>query len=364
MTISRLAGIFFAVSLAYGQQFNGNDSAAFYQRMLELMESTSVAVPNLGRAAAPVIENTRQTKYMMDRASGQPSPLAFAFQSHLRGYLALSDTLPRPFPFPEEAARQFAALRDGAARLDAHMRALLDAQTTQLRGSDRDNTRRYADANSRLGPPAAGKARVVFYGDSITDAWRLNEYFPERDFVNRGISGQITGEMLGRMQTDVIKLKPAAMILLAGTNDIARGVGLETIQNNLAMIADLAQMHQIKLILASVLPVSDYHMDKNPRFEMTKVRPLESIKALNVWMIAFAKQRGLGYCNYFDALRDGAELLRTDLADDGLHPNSAGYRIMAPIALASIDSAVKPPAPPPAPAPVAPPKPRKKRFGF
>lgn len=364
MTIKLLAGFFLAASLAFGQQFNANDAVAFYQRMLQLMESTSVAVPDLGRAAAPVIENARQTKNAMDRASGQPSPLAYAFQSQLRGYLALSDTLPRPFPFPEEAAKQFAALRDGAARLDAHVRSLLDAQTSQMRGSDRDNTRRYAEANSVLGPPAGGKQRVVFYGDSITDFWRLNEYFPERDFVNRGISGQITGEMLGRMQADVIRLKPAAMILLAGTNDIARGVSLETIQNNLTMIADLAQLHQIKLILASVLPVSDYHKDTNPRFEMTKGRPLDAIKALNTWIIAFAKQRGLTYCNYFDAIRDGAELLRADLADDGLHPNPAGYRIMAPIALASIDRVLKPPpAPVPASAPVQPQK-RKRRLPF
>ncbi len=361
--MKRLCVIFvLAVAFVNGQQFSGNEAAAFYQRMLELMESTSVAVPDLGRAAAPVIENARQTKHSMDLASGQPSPLAYAFLSQLRGYLALSDTLPRPFPFPDEAAKQFAGLRDGAARLDAHMRALLDAQTTQLRGADRDNTRRYAEANSRLSPPAAGKPRVVFYGDSITDAWRLNEYFPDRDFVNRGISGQITGEMLGRMQTDVIKLKPAAMILLAGTNDIARGVALETIQNNLTMIADLAKMHQIKLILASVLPVSDYHKDQNPRFEMTKVRPPGVIKALNAWMAVFAKQRGLGYCNYYDAVRDGAEMLRTDLADDGLHPNSAGYRIMAPIALAAIDMAVRP-APAPAVAPPPPPQ-KKKRFPF
>jgi lysophospholipase L1-like esterase len=357
-----LAGILFAVTLASGQQFSTNDAAAFYQRMLELMESTSVAVPNLGRAAAPVIENARQTKYQMDRASGQPSPLAYAFLTQLRGYLALSETLPRPFPFPEEASKQFAALRDGTARLDAHMRALLDTQTSQLRGSDRDNTRRYAEANSRLSPPAAGKPRVVFYGDSITDAWRLNEYFPDRDFVNRGISGQITGEMLGRMQTDVIKLKPAAMILLAGTNDIARGVALETIQNNLTMIADLAKMHQIKLILASVLPVSDYHMDKNPRYEMTKGRPPATINALNAWMVAFAKQRGLGYCNYFDAMKDASGRMQADLADDGLHPNSAGYRIMAPLALAAIDIAVKP-APAPPPVVVQPPQ-KKKRFPF
>jgi len=358
--MKRIAGFFFAVSLSFGQQFNANDAAAFYQRMLELMESTAVSVPGLARASAPVIENARQTKYSMDRASGQPSPLSYEFLAQLRGYLALSGSIPRPFPFPEEASKQFAALRDGEARLDAHLRALLESQTTQLRGADRDNTRRYAETNSKLGPPAPGKPRVVFYGDSITDAWRLNEYFPERDFVNRGISGQITGEMLGRMQADVIKLKPAAMILLAGTNDISRGVALTTIQNNLIMIADLAQMHQIKLILSSVLPVSDYHKGENPRYEMTKTRPIATIKELNAWIVKFAKERGLTYCNYFDALRDGAEFLRADVANDGLHPNSLGYRLMAPIALASIDSVIKPPAP------VAQPQPqqKKKRFGF
>ena len=162
------------------------------------------------------------------------------------------------------------------------------------------------------------------------------------DFVNRGISGQITGEMLGRMQADIIAHKPQAMLILAGTNDIARGVAVETIKNNLTMIADLCEFHKIKVILASILPVSDYHKDKNPRFAMTGTRPPAVIRQLNAWMATFAKQRGFTYLNYYDAMVDPSGFLKAELADDGLHPNPAGYRVMAPLAQAAIEAALPP----------------------
>jgi lysophospholipase L1-like esterase len=181
---------------------------------------------------------------------------------------------------------------------------------------------------------------VVFYGDSITDGWRLNEYFPGKDFVNRGISGQITGEMLGRMQADVIDNKPAAMLILAGTNDIARGVAVETIQNNLTMIADLASHHGIKVIMASILPTSDHHKDKNPRFEMTKGRPLAVIRGLNTFIADLCRKKGFLYLNYYDAMVDSTGQLKAELANDGLHPNAEGYKVMAPLALAAIDQAL------------------------
>ena len=202
------------------------------------------------------------------------------------------------------------------------------------------NLRRYAEANGTQAGPVSGKPRVLFYGDSITDGWRLNEYFPERDYVNRGISGQITGEMLGRMQADVIAHRPQAMLILAGTNDIARGVAVGTIQNNLTMIADLCEFHKIKVILASILPVSDHHKAVNPRFEMTKGRPPAVIRELNTWMAAFAKKRGFTYLNYYDSMVDSGGFLKAELADDGLHPNSAGYRVMAPLAQVAIDETV------------------------
>jgi acyl-CoA thioesterase-1 len=171
--------------------------------------------------------------------------------------------------------------------------------------------------------------------------------------VNRGIGGQITGEMLGRMQADVIDLKPQAVLVLAGTNDIARGVPVQTIKNNLAMIADLAEFHKIRPLFSSILPVSDYHKDVNARFEMTKTRPPAVILELNRWLRQFCSQRGFTYVDYFSNTVDQAGFLKSGLADDGLHPNSAGYRAMAPMAQTAIDAVI---GSKPAPA-------RKKRLG-
>jgi lysophospholipase L1-like esterase len=275
---------------------------------------------------------------------------------NLRAYLALADAVPKPFPFPDTARLQFTELRDDSTRLEAHFRALLDQKDAQLRSPDRDNVGRYAEANRKLPPPQAGKPRVVFFGDSITDLWRLNEYFPDRDFVNRGISAQITGEMLGRMKADVLDLQPAAVLILAGTNDLARDVPLVTIENNYAMLATLASANGIKVIFASVLPVSDYHKDRNPAYEMTKVRPPVYVKALNEWLQNFCAQKGCTFLNYFQALVDNQGQLGTDLADDGLHPNAKGYRIMAPLALAAVDKSIGAPRPVPSAIP-----PRKRR---
>jgi lysophospholipase L1-like esterase len=254
-----------------------------------------------------------------------------------KAYVALADSVPKPFPFPDEARKQFAELRESVQRVEAHFRALLDQKEQQIRNPDRDNLRRYSEANQRVVAKQPGGRRVVFLGDSITDGWRLNEYFPEHDFINRGISGQITGEMLGRMKADVIDLKPDAVLVLAGTNDLARGVAVTVIQNNLAMIADLAQANQIKPILASVLPVSDYHKDRNPQWEQTKRRPPELIRTINSWLQAFCANRGYVYVDYYSQTVDPTGKLKADLADDGLHPNSSGYRIMAPLALEAIE---------------------------
>ena len=308
-----------------------------YRRSVQLMESTAVAIPELARAGAPVTENARQAVFNLERASGQPAALTYALLVNLRAYLALADSVPKPYPFPDEAKRQFNELRETEIRVESHFRALLEMKDTQLRGADRDNLKRYGEANTRLTAPDAARPRVVFLGDSITDGWRLNEYFPERDFVNRGISGQITGEMLGRMKADVIDLKPAAMVVLAGTNDLARGVALSTIQNNLTMIADLAEKHSIKPIFASVLPISDYHKDKNPQYDQSPRRPPAAIRSLNAWLLDFCRKRDLVYLDYFSKMVDQAGFLKADLADDGLHPNGAGYRIMAPLALEAIE---------------------------
>jgi lysophospholipase L1-like esterase len=317
---------------------------ALLNRSVQLIESTSAAVPGLVRAAAPVHENARQDLDNIGAAPAGNPGLLYDFLLDLRSYLALADSVPKPSPFPEEARRQFAELRDSVDRLQSHFRVTLDRLAIQARNPDRDALRRYAEANVKLPKPAPGEKRVVFFGDSITDGWRLNEYFPGRDFVNRGISGQVTGEMLGRMKADVIDLQPAAVLLLAGTNDIARGTPLSAIENNLVMIADLAETYKIKPMFASVLPVSDYHKDVNPRNEMTRAHPPAAILELNRWIEAFCKQRHYPYVDYFTPLVDASGQIKTDLADDGLHPNAAGYRIMAPVAMGALS--ILNPAPP------------------
>jgi lysophospholipase L1-like esterase len=322
-----------------------------FQRSLQLIESTSAAVPGLAHAAAPVLENARQAVLNLENGTPGNATLIYEVLINVRAYLSLADSLPKPYPFPDEAHKQFEELRDAAGRMEAHFRATIDRNQRQLRSPDRDNLRRYADADAKLAKPLPDQKRIVFLGDSITDGWRLNEYFPGRDFVNRGISGQITGEMLGRMKADVIDIKPAAMLVLAGTNDIARGIPLATIENNLTMIADLADAYRIKPIFASVLPISDYHKDVNPRYEMSKLRPPSAIIELNRWLEAFCKQRRYAYVDYFSQMVDPAGYLKADLAADGLHPNSEGYRVMGPLAVAAIDRTIVTHAPPPTPAP-------------
>jgi lysophospholipase L1-like esterase len=313
------------------------------ERSTQLMDAGGVAVPDLQRASAPVIENARQACIQLKARpdAGQPT---YVLMMNLRAYMSLADAVPKPFPFPETARRQFTELRDGSTRLDAHFRALLDQKDAQLRTADRDDLSRYADANRRLPQPSPANPRVVFLGDSITDLWRLNEYFPDHDFINRGISGQITSEMLARMKADVMDLHPAAMIILGGTNDLARGIPLTAIENNYLMIADLAAANKIKVIFASVLPVSDYHKEENPANERTPGRPPVFIKALNDWLESFCSQRGYTYLNYFGAVVDSAGQFISDMSDDGLHPNSKGYRVMAPLALDAVQRATGRPA--------------------
>lgn len=334
--------IAFGLAAQQSALLSNRDVLVTCERAANLIESTATAAPDLVRASAPMAENARQACLNLRTLGPQHALLSYTLLANLRAYLTLADALPKPQPAPAEALRQLAELRDLTARWEAHFAALLEQKELALRHPDRDNLARYAEANRKLGPPQPGVPRVVFLGDSITDGWRLNEYFPGRDFVNRGISGQITGQMLGRMKADVIDLKPAAVLVLAGTNDIARGVELTTIQNNLTMIADLAEFHGIKPLLASLLPVSDYHKDKNPAFEQTRIRPPERIRRMNEWIQSFCRQRGFIYVDYYSQLVDSAGFLKAELADDGLHPNAAGYRLMAPVALAAIEKALAP----------------------
>lgn len=323
---------------------SAGDADQLFKRTVQLMESTAIAMPGMSRAAAPLMENTKQSLTNL-AVTPQNSAVTYDFLNNVRAYLVLTDASPKPYPFPDEARKQFSELRDSVDRIESHFRALLDQKERQVRNPDRDNLKRYAEANERLSPPASDQPRVVFLGDSITDGWRLNEYFTGRDFANRGISGQITGEMLGRMKADVIDLKPKAVLILAGTNDIARGVSTKTIEDNLTMIAELAQLHHIKPMFSSILPISDYHKDVNPRFEMSRLRAPQTILEVNNWLQQFCAQHGYTYVNYFSAMVDQSGFLKAELADDGLHPNAMGYRVMAPVALASIDREVLAPAP-------------------
>ncbi len=221
---------------------------------------------------------------------------------------------------------------------------------------------RYHQANLELEQQPADPKRVVFMGDSITDFWKLDEYFPGRPYVNRGISGQTTPQMLVRMYPDVISLKPAAMVVLAGINDVSHNTGpstAEMIEQNIMAMTELAQHHGIKVILRSLLPVSDYPFLRQqnnpsppsqpaapgrgpfPRIKMTGGHPPADILRLNAWMKSYAERVGAIYADYFAALVDEKGWLKDGDSADGLHPNADGYKLMAPIAAAAIQKAIE-----------------------
>jgi len=180
----------------------------------------------------------------------------------------------------------------------------------------------------------------VFYGDSITDLWPLAAAFPGKPYVNRGISGQTTSQLLVRFRADVIALAPKAVVILAGTNDIAGNTGpitIEEIEGNFATMVELARAHGIHVVLASVLPVHNYTAMSELTFP---VRPPDRIAALNKWLKDYAAANGCVYLDYAAAMADAKGLLKKDLAEDGLHPNKAGYAIMAPLAEQAIGKAL------------------------
>ena len=320
-----------------------------YERTLQLMDAGGIFVPDLTRAAHPLVENARQTLESLKFLGFRSPQLHARWLEYVRSYLVLADTLPKPDPFPAEARRQLSELRDCYYQSDANFQALLTALQYETRDPDRDELKRYAEDNQRLAAPQPGNPRVVFMGDSITDAWRLNEYYPGRDFVNRGISGQVTGQMLARFLPDVVSLHPAAVLILAGTNDIRRQTDIVTTESNLTAMCDLADHHRIKVILASLLPVHDYNAVLNAGFEQSKKRSPQVIRLLNDWLMMFAQKRGYVFLNYCQPMLDVRAMLTKEYSDDGLHPNPAGYRVMAPLALAAIDKAVGPTSPQPPP---------------
>ena len=200
---------------------------------------------------------------------------------------------------------------------------------------------RYREANAALGAPKTGEQRVVFFGDSITDGWHLDQYFPGKGYINRGISGQTTSQMLLRFQQDVISMRPAVVVILAGTNDIAGNTGpisVPDIEANLTSMEELARANGVKMIVSSVTPVHNYTPQAQNFFLQ---RDPAKILALNAWLNDYCAKNGLIYLDYFSVMVDERGLLRETLATDGLHPVDAGYTIMASLAEDAIERALK-----------------------
>ena len=198
---------------------------------------------------------------------------------------------------------------------------------------------RYRADNESLGVPEPGEYRVVFYGNSITDTWAgyFSSMFPGKPYVGRGISGQTTPQMLVRFRQDVIALNPAVVVILAGTNDIAGNTGPSTlgmIEDNLISMTELAEANGISVVLSSVLPVYDYRW--RPGLE-----PAGKIVELNAWLKEYASNRDVVYLDYHTVMADERQGLKSELSEDGVHPNEAGYRIMVPLAEVAIEEALR-----------------------
>jgi lysophospholipase L1-like esterase len=205
---------------------------------------------------------------------------------------------------------------------------------------DWPNLKRYAAENAALPAPAAGETRVVFYGDSITDGWGrqpdTGSFFPGKPYVNRGISGQTTPQMLVRFEQDVVHLHPAAVVILAGTNDIAGNTGPSTpqmIEDNFTSMAAIARQQGIKLIFASITPAYAYPWKP-------EIEPVPIILEINAWLKGYCAREGFTYLDYYTAMADPKGAMKAGLAKDGVHPTAAGYAVMAPLAEAAIAAAL------------------------
>lgn len=208
--------------------------------------------------------------------------------------------------------------------------------------SEYANFQKYAAANQRLGEPQADEQRVVFMGNSITEFWVPNspDFFSKNNYIGRGISGQVTHQMLLRFREDVINLKPTVVVILAGTNDIAQNSGpvsLENIAANIKSMAELAHQHGIKVILCSVLPAKDYPWQPG-------LDPLHKIPKLNAMIRSYAAEHDFTYADYYEAMQDGNGGMKVPehtSADDLVHPNKAGYEAMERVIKPLIDQVLE-----------------------
>lgn len=195
---------------------------------------------------------------------------------------------------------------------------------------------RFERVDGAMPPPAPGEDRVVFMGDSITEGWHLDASFPGKPYVNRGISGQTSPQMVLRFRQDVIGLKPKVVVILAGTNDVAGNTGPmtpEETENNLASMADLATFNHIRVVLCSITPAFDFPWAPG-------LQPAPRVDALNEWIRNYAAEKGYIFVDYHSALKDARDGLPPNLSKDGVHPNPAGYAVMAPLAEAGIEKAL------------------------
>jgi lysophospholipase L1-like esterase len=254
------------------------------------------------------------------------------------GATALAQQQPATIATPEaKPANDCAQLPEMQKQLDWDARRLKDWPELD----------RYRAANAALAPAAKEESRVVFMGDSITDMWQLPKsggFFPGKPYVDRGIGGQTTPQMVLRFREDVIALQPKAVVILAGTNDIAGNTGpmtLEETEGNLATMAELARLHGIRVVLSSVMPVNDVADADGKVIVQTERRPPDKILALNEWIKKYAADNGHVYLDYFPSTADEKGFLKSDITNDGLHPNAQGYAVMAPLAEKAIQEALK-----------------------
>lgn len=213
-------------------------------------------------------------------------------------------------------------------------------QTAQAQQNDDwPNLKKYREANAKLSAPAANEQRVVFMGNSITEGWinQRPEFFSGRPYINRGIGGQTTPQMLIRFRADVVALKPKVVVLLCGINDIAGNTGpstLEMIEDNIASMTEIALANNIKVVLSSVLPAYDFPWRPN-------MEPAPKVMALNKWIKAYAAQKKVVYLDYFSAMVDERNGMKSIYHTDEVHPNKAGYAVMEPLVEQAIKKALK-----------------------
>jgi lysophospholipase L1-like esterase len=212
-------------------------------------------------------------------------------------------------------------------------------QTSLAQNNDWADLNRYKEENLKLGLPAPEENRVVFMGNSITQGWGEvdPDFFVNKPYINRGISGQTTPQMLVRFRPDVVQLKPKVVVILAGTNDIAGNTGpstLEMIEDNIASMVEIAKANNIKVVLCSVLPAYDYPW--KPGLE-----PAQKIGALNKWIKDYAEKNEIIYVDYFTPMADERNGIKKEYSEDGVHPNLTGYEVMEPLVEKAIEKALR-----------------------